>query len=171
MSKRTNIYSYTLLLIAAVEGGIEDRLESMNNLLLSMQTKMEKHGIALQQIVTQNETVKDDLKSIKRNLKKSQTEPLIKEPSNLPELPIKNIEELEAMEKLLENFDMKNELANELSTIGGSKRSSVIYNIMNSLLSKEVANMFSLLGKKQKRPFKDLKLYDCVTSELKSKLN
>ena len=53
-----------------------------------------------------------------------------------------------------------------MALIGGSNFKSTVYNIMNSLLRKNVACTYSLQGKRGKMPFNKLNLYNVVTGML-----
>ena len=84
--------------------------------------------------------------------------------SNLPELPIKSMEELEYLEQLIAmNSEERRNLIARLLSYGGSHLRSVVHNMMNNLLDKNVAVQFTLHGRShKKRKFIDLKIFTCL---------
>ena len=98
-------------------------------------------------------------------LKKRDINSLLIDSENLPELPIKSIEELNEMEKVLESNDEKVILIHKMMNFAaGSSFRSVVHSIMNNTLTNEVSVLHSLhgKGKLEKRKFLDLNTCYCV---------
>ena len=91
--------------------------------------------------------------------------------TSFPPLPIQSLEDLGQLENAIQNNKEMETFLLKLSTIGGTTLRSVVNNIMNKTISREVATQFSLLGKKGKKCFKDLKLFTCVLGKISNIVN
>lgn len=86
--------------------------------------------------------------------------------SNLPALPIKTEEELETLEKELMDAEQRELFMKRLSCFGGTTLRSVVHTMMNNTIHKTLAVKFSLQGRRGKKKFSDLKLYECIIGKL-----
>jgi hypothetical protein len=50
-------------------------------------------------------------------------------------------------------------------SVGGEDYKRMTFEVMSTLLSKEISMLYSMLGRKGKKAFKPLKLYNCVISK------
>ncbi|KAK4885937.1 hypothetical protein RN001_002208 [Aquatica leii] len=80
-------------------------------------------------------------------------------------LPINNLSEIDEIEDLIKNEEIFNELVNFLYLVGGENYVRMVNSVMKKLLRHEVAVKFSGVGKKQKSPFCNLKIYKAVHSK------
>ena len=108
---------------------------------------------------------KEEIRMLRRQIKKSGNFDSFTESSNLPTLPVRTIEEMETLEKVLKIEDEKRNLVLKLSTYGGSHVRSIINTMMNNLMSRAVATLFSLQGKASKRSFQPTSSFTCVLGE------
>lgn len=145
-----------------------DRIDS-----LAQQNLVDKQqrDVAMATLVKQNENHSLELKMVKKTLNKlEQKLDVVVPPANiksqLPILPVTSLEELEALEKAIEQPEQKELLTRRLSQLGGSKFTTLIHGMMRSLLDKKVGIKYSLLGKTDKKPFIDLKAYTCIKGEI-----
>ena len=112
--------------------------------------------------------IQEEFSKVKKYLKGGSSGSMFQVSSStkLPALPVKSLEELNNLEEVLEDEEEKQCLIIKLSMFGGSHMRSVINNTMNQVLTRELANQFSLHGKKNKRIFTKLKLFECIVGEL-----
>ena len=109
--------------------------------------------------------LEEEVSSVKRMLKHKMI------PEEMSSFTSKITLPIDSMENLLEaECELRNEnefycLQKKLTSLGGSRLSSLVNNIMKTLLTKNVALMYSLKGKGKKLAFQDLKLYSCVIGE------
>ncbi|CAH1102525.1 unnamed protein product [Psylliodes chrysocephalus] len=71
-------------------------------------------------------------------------------------IPIKTVEQLEEIERWLDNKENCMAVVRELSRIGGINLGQTVRKILYRVLSNEMANTFSWDGMKQKNAFKNL---------------
>lgn len=121
-------------------------------------------GNALDSVIKNQADMKEEISVLKKMIRRRDNKPEPGEKSRIPNLPIQSIEALEAFELELADEGIQTQLISHLAEIGGSKFTAVCHNIMKSLMTKEVAMLFSLQGKgsQGKRPFNKLKIYKCV---------
>ena len=118
----------------------------------------------LQLICKEILNVKEEQKLIKRALKKT-VHSLPDLDSKLPALPVKTAADLEGLELILgDEIEQKN-LVSKLSNFGSSSLRSTVHSIMKNTIASEVAVLYSLHGKGEKKPFIDLKLFSCIQGE------
>ena len=118
----------------------------------------------LQLIYKEILNVKEEQKLIKRALKKT-VHSLPDLDSKLPPLPVKTAADLEGLELILgDEIEQKN-LVSKLSNFGSSSLRSTVHSIMKNTIASEVAVLYSLHGKGEKKPFIDLKLFSCIQGE------
>ncbi|XP_071574429.1 uncharacterized protein [Temnothorax nylanderi] len=77
-------------------------------------------------------------------------------------LPLKTNEEVQNMEKDLENQDFFEQMAISLNRIGGRDSRELIINILKRTITNEIAVQYSWAGKLKKMGFKDLLLAKCI---------
>lgn len=112
--------------------------------------------------------VKEELRLLKKYCKKNpsanpETTKTLASKSVLPDLPLKNLEDLLAMDKLLSSSqEERHNLIEILKGLGGIHIRSVVHNMMRTCLTKEVSVQFSLKGKTNKRNFSELNIYECI---------
>ncbi|KAK4882647.1 hypothetical protein RN001_005966 [Aquatica leii] len=86
-------------------------------------------------------------------------------------LPINNLSEIDEIEDLIKNEEIFNELVNFLYLVGGENYVRMVNSIMKKLLRHKVAVKFSGVGKKQKLPFCNLKIYKAVHMAIRRRHN
>ncbi|KAK4882565.1 hypothetical protein RN001_005884 [Aquatica leii] len=86
-------------------------------------------------------------------------------------LPINNLSEIDEIEDLIKNEEIFNELVNFLYLVGGENYVRMVNSVMKKLLRHEVAVKFSGVGKKQKLPFCNLKIYKAVHMAIRKRHN
>ncbi|KAK4881844.1 hypothetical protein RN001_005163 [Aquatica leii] len=86
-------------------------------------------------------------------------------------LPINNLSEIDEIEDLIKNEEIFNELVNFLFLVGGENYVRMVNSVMKKLLRHEVAVKFSGVGKKQKLPFCNLKIYKAVHMAIRKRHN
>ncbi|CAG9822845.1 unnamed protein product [Phaedon cochleariae] len=92
-------------------------------------------------------------------------------PNDLPiEIPLKEIEQIEELEIFLKSDVNLSGMVSYLSTLGGKDRTSKTNNILRHSLTDQLATSFNFRGKRQKRPFCELSLSDCIVRAVKKKL-
>ncbi|XP_018007749.1 uncharacterized protein LOC108665504 [Hyalella azteca] len=116
---------------------------------------------AVSTLTNQNENITKEIRLLRNLICNNNTEHLHMDDSKLPKLPLKSIDDINALEETLSSAEERSRLIHHLSLVGGSKFTSVIHNAMKALLSKNLAMEFSLEGKK-KRAFKALKAHKCI---------
>ncbi|XP_012215828.2 uncharacterized protein [Linepithema humile] len=77
-------------------------------------------------------------------------------------LPLKSNEELQNMEKDLEDKEFLEQMAISMNRIGGRNSHDLTINILKRVISNEVAPQYSWAGKLKKMGFKDLLLAKCI---------
>ena len=123
----------------------------------------------LQTIVIQNHLIRslvaDTLQEIKNLRKELQTTRNGRENnssffSKYPKLqfPLNSLEDLEEMEDILKNEEDFEDGVNELANFGGSDNYNFVKRTLSSLITNDVALLFSWLGRKGKRDFHNLTL-------------
>ena len=138
--------------------------ERIYKLLENVNTTLESMKTAMSSIYKETVHCREEVKVIKKYLHKSGNHETLTS-SQLPPLPIQTLETLQTIEQILDIDDERKCLIRKLSIIGGNQPRAVVNNIMNALLSREVAIHFSLHGRTNKKAFKDLKIYLCVLGE------
>ncbi|KAK4884811.1 hypothetical protein RN001_001082 [Aquatica leii] len=103
-------------------------------------------------------TIQEQNKQILANLKKNFSPPQTKSP-NLPVLlPIDAFKQLEKLKKDLEVEENFKKLSTYMFLIGKKDLVSKVNGVLKKLISNGVANYFNLYGKREKRPFKNLRM-------------
>lgn len=148
----------------AIDKLILSKLSDVRAMVENVAKKFEC-GLALlnEQIVNLREEVKLVKKEIKRKEISSSNESTFTVESTLPPLPLKSLDEIEAVENIIktDSIEGKN-LTTRLIIFGGANARGVINSLMNGLMTREMAMKFSLKGKSGKKSFKDLNLYSCI---------
>lgn len=141
----------------------------VENKMENIETKM---VISQKEIFSNIENLKEEMRVLKKIFKKSDNKLLCEIPkeSALPPLPINSVDDLIKLDGLIKNSKSESTLlTTTLADVGGPKFSSVCHNIMKTLISKEVAQQYSLKGKGLKLAFIDTAVYKCVIG--KSNIN
>jgi len=124
-----------------------------------MGEKLDNISREVMEVLRQQEEFRAELQVMKKILRRKETAlDVIDKKSNLPELPIDSEEKLTAFEDIIEDEEEKLYLIAKLAEVGGAKFSSVVHNIMKTLLAKNMALMYSLQGKASKKAFNELKI-------------
>lgn len=122
----------------------------------------------LKVLVKENQTLRDDMNRLRKSFRlNALTVDGQEAASKLPVLPVRNIDDLNELEKLISlDTEQNNILVSKLAHLGGAKCSTVIHTMMHWLITKEVAVQFSLRGKFAKRSFAALHIYACIMRKI-----
>ena len=109
----------------------------------------------------------EEIKILKRLQRSQMVNEEFTAQSNLPPLPLKTHEDIEATEKLLsEHEEEKKNLVMKLHSHGGSTARAVVNSMMNNLLTMQIAQHYSLVGRQGKKAFRALSgIYSCLLGE------
>lgn len=132
-----------------------------NDVYKLLYDSVEKHDAALEEIHKEVINLREEVKVLKGISKRTQPVSLIDE-TRLPPLPVKTPDQLDELETTLKDETEKNYLVNRLSVLGGRSSRSVVNNIMNYVIGREVAIFYSLHGRCSKKCFTELDVYSCI---------
>ena len=143
------------------------KFENFEHKLSSIDNKVTQSNAGNEILQKELVTVKEELRLLKKYCKKNTEQTKTHDSrSALPNLPLKSVEELFAMEELLSSsHEERNNLMAILKTSGGIHLRSVVHYMMRTCLTKEVSVQFSLKGKTTKKNFSELKLFECIKGE------
>lgn len=87
------------------------------------------------------------------------------------ELPVKTLDELTGLNKLLDNMDKKNRIVKQLSYLGGNSSRILTIRIINNIMTTELLKGISWKGTKEKLSiYKDLKnIFDVILYVVKKR--
>lgn len=146
----------TMLTMEKTLGKVESRLTQFQH------SSLEAHESLHKEVVNS----KEEMVVLKRMLKKPSLPYISANFENLPNLPVKSQENLNALEEVLRNELEQHNLVTKLQNFGGSTLRSTVNNVMRNTIASEVALLYSLQGKLYKQSFIELKTCKCIQGEI-----
>ena len=131
---------------------MENRLSMKIDLLVEGLASLHKEVIS----------IKDEVRSIKKSIKSKEIENSVIS-QRLPTLPLSSMSDLRKMEEVLKIETERKIFINLLSNFGGSHLNGLVNNMMNKVLTREVACQLSMQGRSGKKmAFSTTKICACI---------
>ena len=147
---------------ARIENVLSNVVEAVSKLDSKLEALQCQNKIMHEETFKEVVNTKEEVKSIKRSLAKSNT-PILN--SNLPPLPVKTKEDLDNLEELIKEESEAANLVSRLSNYAGSALRSTINNIMKNTMTAQVGLLYSMQGKTNKLSFLETRVCRCIQGE------
>jgi len=136
------------------------------DMIKAVRTDIKTLKSILFEVVKGQEHIRSDIHNVKKGMVAAQISGSGDKVRPKFKLPVNNLEEFTSINKVLEDGSQSQLMTEYLSRLGGSSFANAVYNIMRSVMAKELAVKMTVKGQKIGKPgFIQTNLYKCVLGE------
>ncbi|XP_044753870.1 uncharacterized protein LOC123313201 [Coccinella septempunctata] len=146
---------------------IDEQLNSERDILFSMHGMLKKimtsiHALSMKQDRLEGRLRQLESRGLINNTVASVTSSFMVNDAIVKRFPIDSKEKLEIMENDLKKRNIFNDVVHFMKSKGGSSAHDLIYNILGSVVTNDLASHYSFYGQKKKGKFQELLLCSCI---------